>query len=132
MDISIRPAVDNDANVCGRICYEAFRTLNERHGFPPAFPSVEIATRRVRSFIQHPSVFGVIAEAGDGRTLGFNFLSERDPIRAVGPTVIDPMVQGKGVGRRSGSQTVARRSGYPPPASELQYAVAIALRIPWF
>jgi GNAT superfamily N-acetyltransferase len=100
MDISIRPAMDNDTNACGRICYEAFRTLNERHGFPPAFPSVEIATRRVRSFIQHPSVFGVIAEGGDGRTLGFNFLSERDPIRAVGPTVIDPMVQGQGIGRQ--------------------------------
>jgi len=100
MDISIRPATDNDSNACGRICFEAFQTLNERHGFPPAFPSVEIATRRVRSFIQHPSVFGVIAEAGDGRTLGFNFLSERDPIRAVGPTVIDPMVQGQGIGRQ--------------------------------
>jgi len=100
MDVNIRPATENDANACGRICYEAFRTLNERHGFSPAFPSVEVATRRVRNFIQHPSVFGVVAEAGDGRILGFNFLTERDPIRAVGPAAIDPMVQGKGIGRQ--------------------------------
>ena len=100
MDITIRPATDNDANACGRICYEGFRTVNERHGFPPVFPSVEAATQRVGGFIRHPSVFGVVAEASDGRIVGFNFLSERDPIRAVGPIVIDPAAQGHGIGRQ--------------------------------
>lgn len=99
MNITIRPAVDSDADACGRICYEGFRAVNERYGFPPTFPSVEIATQRVRSFIRHPSVFGVVAET-DGRVAGFNFLSERDPIRAVGPIVIDPATQGRGVGRQ--------------------------------
>ena len=111
MDIIIRPAADNDANACGRICHEAFRTLNERHGFPPAVPSVEIATRRVRSFIQHPSVFGLVAEGSEGRILGCNFLSERDPIRAVGPIVIDPAVQGKGIGRRLMEAVLKRARG---------------------
>ena len=90
MDIAIRAATDNDATACGRICYEGFRTVGERYGFPPTFPSVEVATQRVGNFIGHPSVFGVVAEASDGRIVGFNFLSERDPIRAVGPIVIDP------------------------------------------
>ncbi len=99
MDITIRSATDNDANACGRICYEGFRTLNERYGFPALFPSVDVATQRVGGFIRHPSVFGVVAEA-DGQILGFNFLSERDPIRAVGPIVIDPAAQGHGIGRR--------------------------------
>jgi GNAT superfamily N-acetyltransferase len=61
---------------------------------------VEDATQRVGNFIRHPSIFGVVAEADDGRIVGFNFLSERDPIRAIGPIVIDPAVQGHGVGRR--------------------------------
>jgi GNAT superfamily N-acetyltransferase len=61
---------------------------------------VEDATQRVGNFIRHPSIFGVVAEADDGRIVGFNFLSERDPIRAIGPIVIEPAVQGHGVGRR--------------------------------
>ena len=111
MDIAIRPATDNDASACGRICYEGFRTVAERHGFPPTFPSVEVATQRVRSFIRHPAVFGVVAEASDGRIVGFNFLSERDPIRAVGPIVIDPDAQGHGIGRRLMEAVLERARG---------------------
>ena len=111
MDIAIRLATDNDAGACGRICYEGFRTVSERYGFPPTFPSVEVATQRVGGFIRHPSVFGVVAEAGDGRIVGFNFLSERDPIRAVGPIVIDPAAQGHGVGRRLMEAVLERARG---------------------
>jgi len=34
MRIIIRPAIEADAEECGRICYEGFRAVNERHGFP--------------------------------------------------------------------------------------------------
>jgi hypothetical protein len=77
MDITIRPATDRDAHACGRICYDGFRTVNESYGFPPTFPSVEVATQRVDGFIRHPLVFGVVAESGGGRIVGFNFLSQR-------------------------------------------------------
>src|SRR5262249_33377947 len=100
MDIIIRKAVDSDADKCGRIGYEGFRAVNERYGFPPIFPSVDAATQRVGGFIRHPLVFGVVAVSADGRIVGFNFLSERDPIRAVGPSVVDPAVHGHGIGRR--------------------------------
>jgi GNAT superfamily N-acetyltransferase len=102
--------MDSDADACGRICYEGFRAVNERYGFPPLFPSVEAATQRVGGFIRHPSVFGVVAEA-DGRVVGFNFLSERDPIRAVGPIVIDPLTQGRGVGRQLMEAVLKRAHG---------------------
>jgi GNAT superfamily N-acetyltransferase len=111
MDIAIRPATDNDASACGRICYEGFRAVAERHGFPPTFPSVEVATQRVTGFIRHPAIFGVVAEASDGRIAGFNFLSERDPIRAVGPIVIDPDAQGHGIGRRLMETVLERARG---------------------
>jgi len=110
MDIAIRPATDNDANACGRICYEGFRAINERYGFPVIFPSVEVATQRVGGFIRNPSVFGVVAEA-NGRIVGFNFLSKRDPIRAVGPIVIDPAAQGHGIGRQLMEAVLERARG---------------------
>lgn len=98
-EIVVRPAAVADAEACGRICYEGFRAISERHGFPPIYASVEAATGRVRAFLEHPAIFGVVANQGDG-VVGFNFLSERDPIRAVGPIVVDPAAQGRGVGRR--------------------------------
>ena len=86
MDMIIRPAGHADADACGHICYEAFKAVNERHGFPLPFPSMEAAAHRVGTFIRHPSFFGVVAESGDdGQIVGFSFLSERDPIWAVGP-----------------------------------------------
>ena len=46
MNVTIRAAAVADTEACGRIIYEAFKGIAERHGFPPHFPSVEIATRR--------------------------------------------------------------------------------------
>lgn len=111
--ITIRPATDADADECGRICYEGFRATNERHGFTPIFPSVVAATRRVAAFIRHPSIFAVVAESTNdgGRIVGFNFLSERDPIRAIGPIVIDPVVQAQGIGRRLMAAVLERARG---------------------
>jgi predicted N-acetyltransferase YhbS len=100
-DIVVRPATAADAEACGRIGYEGFKALNERHGSPTNYPSVEAATARVLALLGHPAVYGVVpTERGGGRVLGFNFLSERDPVRAVGPIVVDPTAQGRGVGRR--------------------------------
>ena len=112
MDIAIRPATHADAAACGRICYEGFRAVTERHGYPPVFASVEIATRRVAAFIRHPAVFAVVAELPDRRRLaGFNFLSERDPIRAIGPIAVDPRLHGYGIGRRLMQAALDRARG---------------------
>jgi predicted N-acetyltransferase YhbS len=111
MDITIRPARDADANECGRICYEGFWAVTERHGFPPVFASREIAIRRVAAFITNPSIFAVVAEAGEGRIVGFNFLSERDPIRGIGPIAVDPALPRRGIGRRLMEAALERARG---------------------
>ena len=111
MNIAIRVATDRDTDACGRICYDGFRNVAESHGFPPTFPSVEVATHRVANFIRHPKIFGVVADAGEGRIVCFNFLNERDPVRAVGPIVIDPDAQGWGIGRKLMEAVLERACG---------------------
>ncbi len=98
MDVTLRGAVPADAQECGRICYEAFATESASHGFPPDFPSVEAATGPIRWLIDHPGIFGVVAER-DGRIVGSNFLDERSTISAIGPITVDPAAQDHRVGR---------------------------------
>lgn len=98
MDVTFRPATADDAPEAGRVCYEAFRSIAERHGFPPDFPSPDAATAVLRMLIRTPGVHSVIAERG-GRILGSNFIDERSPIRGIGPISVDPATQDRGLGR---------------------------------
>jgi GNAT superfamily N-acetyltransferase len=99
MDVQIRGATANDAEDCGRIVYEAFKGIADRHQFPPDFPSKEAGIQFANFFINHPSIYGVVADY-DGQIVGSNFLDERDPIRGLGPITIDPSAQQRGIGRR--------------------------------
>jgi hypothetical protein len=78
VSITIRTAVAADAEDCGRIIYEAFKDIADRHGFPPHFPTVEIAIQCANHCISHSSTYGVVAEV-EGQIIGSNFLDERDP-----------------------------------------------------
>jgi predicted N-acetyltransferase YhbS len=110
MKVIIRPARPEDAEDCGRIIYEAFKGINERHGFRPDFPSVAAATQFARHFIGDPAVFGVVAESG-GRVVGSNFLSEWDEVRSVGPITVEPTLQARGTGRRLMEAVIERGRG---------------------
>ena len=99
MNPAIRPATDADVEACGRIIYEAFHGIAEQHRFPPDFPTIEAATQLARIFIDHPAIFGVVAES-DGEVVGCNFLDERDRIRGLGPITVDPRAQARGIGRK--------------------------------
>jgi GNAT superfamily N-acetyltransferase len=107
---SYPPITDNDLNDCGRICYEGFRLVNERHGFPPGFSSIEAGVGRVHGMLQAPSTYGIVAEA-DASIVGFAFLTERDPVRSIGPIAIDPRVQSRGIGRRLMGALLERARG---------------------
>jgi predicted N-acetyltransferase YhbS len=110
MDVTIRPATEADAEECGRICYEAFKAIAERHDFRPDFPTLDSAVGLIRALASSPDVFGVVAEAG-GRVVGSNFLWEYDRIRAVGPITVDREAQAAGVGRRLMRAVVERGRG---------------------
>jgi predicted N-acetyltransferase YhbS len=96
--VSLRAAVPADIPECGRILYEAFATLAARHGFPPDFESVAVATGSIRGLITNPGFHGVVAER-DGRIVGSTFLDERSTIAAIGPVSVDPAAQDGKVGR---------------------------------
>ncbi len=98
MDLKLRPGTPEDAQTCGRICYEAFSTLAREHNFPPEVPAPEMAVGMLSMLLGHPGVYSVVAEV-NGNVVGSNFLDERSTIPGVGPVTVDPAVQNHGVGR---------------------------------
>lgn len=105
--ISFRRAAAADAAECGRICHDAFRSISEKHAFPPDFPSPELATGLLAWLVDHPGFYGVVAEM-HGRIVGSNFLDERDEVAGVGPITVDPDIQDANIGRRLMADVLAR------------------------
>ena len=98
MDLKLRPGTPEDAQTCGRICYEAFSTIASEHNFPPDFPTPTLAAGLLSMLLGHPGFYSVVAEV-NGEVVGSNFLDERSTIPGVGPVTVDPAVQNHGVGR---------------------------------
>ena len=105
--VLIRRATPADAVVCGRICFEAFASIANKHNFPPDFPTAEPSTNVISMMFSHPSFFCVVAEH-DGKIIGSNCLDERTPIAGIGPITIDPAAQNRSVGRRLMQAVLAR------------------------
>ncbi len=95
----IRMAQTSDVAECGRICYEAFTTLNRHHNFPPDFPKPEMANQILSWMFSHEKFYCVVAEL-NGKIVGSNCLDERCEIAGVGPITVDPSAQNSSVGRR--------------------------------
>ena len=110
MSIQIRPMKSEDVEACGRICYEAFRGISERHNFRPDFPNAEAGIDLMRMLVDSPNSFSVVAEQ-DGEVIGSNHLVEYDAIRAVGPITVDPAAQAKGAGRMLMEAVIERGKG---------------------
>lgn len=96
--IEVRRAKPEDADTCGRICYEAFAAINDQHRFPPDVPSIEAGVGLLRMLFSHPRFYCVVAET-DGQLVGSNCLDERSAIAGIGPITISPGAQNRSVGR---------------------------------
>jgi GNAT superfamily N-acetyltransferase len=99
MALILRPGRPEDAQACGRICYEAFRRINAEHSFPPDFPDPQAAIAVVTMMLGRPGFYALVAER-DEEIVGSNFLDERSEIAGVGPITVTPEGQNAGVGRR--------------------------------
>lgn len=95
----IRQALPDDIPACSQICFEAFKTINERHNFPPDLPVPEVAAHVISWMFTHPGFYCVVAER-DGQIQGSNCLDERSIISGIGPITVNPHVQNSGIGRQ--------------------------------
>lgn len=101
-----------DVEPCGRICYEAFKDIAEKHNFRPDFPSAEFATGLIGWLFSSPGAFNVVAES-DGQVIGSNHLWEWNSVPAVGPITIDPQAQAQGAGRKLMEAVIERGKDRP-------------------
>lgn len=102
-----RPGTPADAEVCGRICYDAFTRIANAHNLPPDFPSPEVAIELTAMMLSRPEVYSVVAELNE-RIVGSTFLMESDPINSIGPISVDPEVQNSAIGRTLMENLIAR------------------------
>ncbi|HKO45270.1 MAG TPA: GNAT family N-acetyltransferase [Pyrinomonadaceae bacterium] len=98
-NVILRRGRPEDAEKCGVICFEAFKSISDQHRFPRDFPSPEPAIGLLSFLLSRHDVYSVVAEI-DGRVVGSNFLWETASIAGVGPITVDPSVQNGAIGRR--------------------------------
>jgi GNAT superfamily N-acetyltransferase len=103
----IRRATPADAEVCGRICFQAFSALAKYHKFDQDFPNPQVPIGILSMMFSHPGFFCVVAEQ-DGKIVGSNCLDERTPIAGIGPITIDPAAQNRAAGRQLMQAVMAR------------------------
>jgi predicted N-acetyltransferase YhbS len=111
--IELRRARAEDVPELGRICYEAFKDIADRHGFPTDFQSVEFAQQVVGMLVANEDVYGVGAFEG-GLPRGSNFLELWDDVAGIGPVSVDVQSQGGGIGRTTMRHVIdhARSQGF--------------------
>jgi GNAT superfamily N-acetyltransferase len=96
---ALRPFRPDDVEPLARICFDAFCDINRRHGFPPDFPSTDVARGLFGMMAGSDRVHGVVADQS-GRAIGSAFAwSGNGGIVGIGPVTVDPAAQASGVGR---------------------------------
>lgn len=122
-----RPGRIEDADKVGKIIFEAFSAVADKHSFPPDFPSVDVARSLASSLLSNPRFYSIVAEGNTSNgsedknsIVGSNFLDERSNIVAgVGPLTIDPKYQNKGTGRQLMINVLERAKNKNFPAIRL-------------
>lgn len=98
MSLSLYTPRASDVPALARVCFDAFGSLQDRHGVERDFDTVETTGMVMGMFCSRPDIWGVAARDGD-EIVGSNFLQVSDPVAAVGPITVKPGVQSRGVGR---------------------------------
>jgi GNAT superfamily N-acetyltransferase len=117
-EVVVREAESADWQDAGRICYQAFATLADEHGFEHDFPTVESAALPIKWMIEHPHFYGVVAEMG-GNVVGSSFLDERGEIYGIGPVTVEPSAQNHRIGHLLMDAMFARTAEQGAPGVRL-------------
>ena len=106
MTTELREARAEDVPELGRICYEAFKGLSDRHGFPTDFATVEFAQQVVGMLVAQEKAYSVAAFDGDSAK-GSNFINMWGDVAGIGPISVDIAAQGEGIGRQLMEDAIA-------------------------
>jgi predicted N-acetyltransferase YhbS len=99
MGLTIRSIEQADAEICGKIGFQAHKVISSAHGYPSEQPTNEFAVEMIKTMLANPYSWGSLAEQ-KGRILGsiFVHIFPPSPVAAIGPLTVDPSAEG-GVGR---------------------------------
>ncbi len=106
MTAELRQARAEDVPELGRICYDAFKDLSDRHGFPSDFATIEFAQQVVGMLVAQEQVYSAAEYDGD-TAKGSNFINMWGDVAGIGPISIDIAAQGEGIGRRLMENVIA-------------------------
>lgn len=106
MTVEVRQATAEDVPELGRICYEAFKDISDRHGFPSDFESVEFGQQVVGMLVAQEQVYSAAAYNGDTPN-GSNFISLWGEVAGIGPISVDVASQGHGIGTQLMEDVIA-------------------------
>lgn len=98
MAVELVPAKPEHVPELGRIVYEAFKDIADRHGFPTDFPSARVGRAAAGMLVQREEIYGVAALMG-GQPVGSNFLLTSDEVAGLGPISVEVPLQGRSIGR---------------------------------
>src|ERR687895_2307000 len=114
MSLTIRSIEHTDAEICGKIGFQAHKAVSSAQGYPSEQPSIDFAVEMIKTLLANPYSQGYVAERG-GKILGSIFVHKfpPSPVAAIGPLTVDPSAEG-GIGRAlmEASLIEARKRGY--------------------
>lgn len=119
LTLRFRPGSKEDINEVGKIIFDAFTSLANKHHFPSDFPTPNAGIDAASYFLSNPGFYSVVAE-NNGKIVGSNFLDERsNMVAGVGPITVDPNFQNKGGGRQLMKNVMERAVNKNFPAIRL-------------
>jgi len=114
-DLTVKLRAGSSAQACSEICYNAFKTINEQHGFPPDFFRAWNDPRHDVHAVFSPWCLCSGSWSG-WQIVGSNFLWEESAIVGVGPTTVAPHIQDASLfdGSSAGTGKTTRVCGRAP------------------
>ena len=110
MDIHLRSASLEDAQIFGEICYRSFKSIADQYNYPPDFPSPEVAAGLYSNLLAHPKFSSLAAEL-DGTVVGSIVVSERSTMAGISILTVSPETQNKNVGRKLMEHAISNLEG---------------------
>ena len=97
--VTLRPVEERDLERAADVNFVAFYHVALAHGLPPTVTTPAESREYLRFLLAADPLGGVVAEE-DGALVGVGWVHRRGPIATVGPLVVDPRAQGRGIGRQ--------------------------------